>query len=196
MLPPLQGGDAMRVMERSAGDVAELRGRVRAETHATLRDHCRAVQLALEGKQAVEIAGILSRACRIVQDWPYATATAASTGSSPASGRAGRRSCRGIVRRNWWRALRPSRTSGPAPPFFSGREGLDRPLRRQGPGHLHGRGQDRAAGDDHRRLGQAGQPADGGATGAVRVSRPLRRRRAVDGRVGPLSAAFLAKQHR
>lgn len=58
----------MRVTERTAGDVAELRRRVRVETHAMLRDRYRAVLLALEGKEALEIAPACSRgpaaACR------------------------------------------------------------------------------------------------------------------------------------
>jgi transposase len=61
----------MRVTERSVGDVAELNRRVKVETHAMLRDRYRAVLLALEGKEAVEIAGTLSRARRSVQDWVY-----------------------------------------------------------------------------------------------------------------------------
>lgn len=61
----------MRVTERTAGDVAELQRRVKVETHAMLRDRYRAVLLALEGKEAVEIAGMLARARRSVQDWVY-----------------------------------------------------------------------------------------------------------------------------
>ena len=62
----------MNVSERSAGDVVELTRRVRAEPDALQRDRYRAVLLALEGDEAVEIAEALGRARRSVQDWVYA----------------------------------------------------------------------------------------------------------------------------
>lgn len=62
----------MRVSERKPDDVAELQRRVRAESNALQRDRYRAVLLALEGAEAVEIAKMLSRARRSVQDWVYA----------------------------------------------------------------------------------------------------------------------------
>lgn len=61
----------MRVTQRTAGDVEELRRRAKTETHAMLRDRYRAVLLALEGKEAAEIAATLGRARRSVQDWVY-----------------------------------------------------------------------------------------------------------------------------
>jgi transposase len=62
----------MRVIEREPGDVAELGRRARAETHALRRDRYRAVLMALDGKEAEEIAAALGRARRSVQDWAYA----------------------------------------------------------------------------------------------------------------------------
>lgn len=61
----------MHVSEREAGDVAELTRRVRSETKALQRDRYRAVLLALEGKEAIEIAQALGRSRRSVQDWVY-----------------------------------------------------------------------------------------------------------------------------
>jgi transposase len=62
----------MNVSERSAGDVMELTRRAACETKAIQRDRYRAVLLALEGDEAVEIAEALGRARRSVQDWVYA----------------------------------------------------------------------------------------------------------------------------
>lgn len=62
----------MNVSERSAGDVMELTRRARAESDALQRDRYRAVLLALDGDEAVEIAEALGRARRGVQDWVYA----------------------------------------------------------------------------------------------------------------------------
>ena len=62
----------MKVSERSAGDVMELTRRAAAESDALQRDRYRAVLMALEGDEAVEIAEALGRARRSVQDWVYA----------------------------------------------------------------------------------------------------------------------------
>ena len=62
----------MRVSERKPDDVDELQRRVRAESNALQRDRYRAVLLALEGAEALEIATMLSRSRRSVQDWVYA----------------------------------------------------------------------------------------------------------------------------
>ena len=62
----------MKVTERSVGDVAELTRRAREETKAIQRDRYRAVSMALDGREAVEIAAALGRARRSVQDWVYA----------------------------------------------------------------------------------------------------------------------------
>jgi transposase len=62
----------MNVSERSAGDMMELTRRAAVESDALQRDHYRAVLLALDGDEAVEIAEALGRARRSVQDWVYA----------------------------------------------------------------------------------------------------------------------------
>ena len=91
----------MRVMERQAGDVGELARRARAERNALQRDRYRAVLLALDGDEAVEIARTLSRsraaACRTGST---PTATAGSTTCGRARAPAARPSCHASVRRN------------------------------------------------------------------------------------------------
>lgn len=62
----------MRIVEREPGDLAELSRRVRCESKAIQRDRYRAVLLALDGDEAVAIAGKLGRARRSVQEWVYA----------------------------------------------------------------------------------------------------------------------------
>ena len=62
----------MHIVEREAGDVAELQRRAAAERDALRRDRYRAVLLALDGREAAEIAEALGRARRSVQDWAYA----------------------------------------------------------------------------------------------------------------------------
>jgi transposase len=62
----------LRIVERDSGDVVELQRRAAAETSAIRRDRYRAVLLAIEGKEAVEIAHGLGRSRRSVQDWAYA----------------------------------------------------------------------------------------------------------------------------
>lgn len=62
----------MNVSERSAGDVDELTLRVACGPDALQRDRYRAVLMAPEGDEAVEIAEALGRARRSVQDWVYA----------------------------------------------------------------------------------------------------------------------------
>jgi transposase len=62
----------LRITERQPGDIAELEVRAAAERDALRRDRYRAVLLALEGREAVEIAEGLGRARRSVQDWAYA----------------------------------------------------------------------------------------------------------------------------
>lgn len=61
----------MHVSERDPGDIAELTRRARVETKALQRDRYRAVLLALDGKEAVEIATAIGRSRRSVQDWVY-----------------------------------------------------------------------------------------------------------------------------
>lgn len=62
----------MRLTERTPGDIGVMRQRARDERDALRRDRWRAVLLALEGKEAAEIACSLGRARRSVQDWAYA----------------------------------------------------------------------------------------------------------------------------
>src|SRR3954470_5050448 len=62
----------MLVSEREAGDVARLLEAVRKERDALRRDRYRAVAMALEGKEALQIAERLGRSRRSVQDWVYA----------------------------------------------------------------------------------------------------------------------------
>jgi transposase len=62
----------MRLTERTAGDIEELRRRAAGERDALRRDRWRAVLMALDGAEAVEIAKALGRARRSVQDWAYA----------------------------------------------------------------------------------------------------------------------------
>jgi hypothetical protein len=58
----------LHIVERQPGDVAELRRRASSERDALRRDRYRAVLLALDGKQAAEVAAALGRARRSVQD--------------------------------------------------------------------------------------------------------------------------------
>ena len=62
----------MRLTERVLGDIERLRQWAAAERDALRRDRYRAVLLALDGLDAVEIAGALGRSRRSVQDWAYA----------------------------------------------------------------------------------------------------------------------------
>src|SRR5215207_11656251 len=62
----------MHLTERAAGDIEELRRRATAERDALRRDRYRACLMALDGKEALEIAAALGRARRSVQDWAYA----------------------------------------------------------------------------------------------------------------------------
>ncbi len=61
----------MHVSERESGYVVELTRRARSELKALQRDRYRAVLLALEGKEAIEIAQALGCSRRSVQDWVY-----------------------------------------------------------------------------------------------------------------------------
>jgi transposase len=62
----------LQIRQRQPGDVDELRRRAAAERDALRRDRYRAVLLAIDGKEAEEIAQSLGRARRSVQDWAYA----------------------------------------------------------------------------------------------------------------------------
>lgn len=60
----------MRVTERAAGDLGELNVGLSGKSRQFLRERYRAVLMALEGREAAEIAGPLGRARRSV-DWVY-----------------------------------------------------------------------------------------------------------------------------
>jgi transposase len=62
---------SMLITERAHGDIAQLRKLVRKERDSRKRDRLRAALLALEGKEACEIAEMLARSRRGVQDWVY-----------------------------------------------------------------------------------------------------------------------------
>ena len=62
----------MRLTERKSGDLDELRRRATGERDALRRDRYRAVLMALDGDEAIDIARALGRARRSVQDWAYA----------------------------------------------------------------------------------------------------------------------------
>jgi transposase len=62
----------MHLRERSKGDIEELTKRAGDERDALRRDRYRAVLMALDGKEAEQIAEALGRARRSVQDWAYA----------------------------------------------------------------------------------------------------------------------------
>jgi transposase len=62
----------MHLTERAAGDLDELHRCVGKERDALRRDRYRAVLMALDGKEAEQIAESLGRARRSVQDWAYA----------------------------------------------------------------------------------------------------------------------------
>src|SRR3954447_17807874 len=61
----------MHLTERTSGDIQELHKRADVERDALRRDRYRAVLLALDGKEAIDIAEALGRARRSVQDWAY-----------------------------------------------------------------------------------------------------------------------------
>ncbi|MDB5331107.1 MAG: hypothetical protein JWP03_2258 [Phycisphaerales bacterium] len=68
----------MKVAIRGEGDRELLDALIAGEKDATQGDRLRAVRLALDGEQAVEIAEALGRSRRFVQGWAYASATAGS----------------------------------------------------------------------------------------------------------------------
>jgi transposase len=62
----------MRVVLHHQDDRRQMETLVRAERNALQRDRLRCVLLALDGKQAREIASVLGRSRRFVQEWVYA----------------------------------------------------------------------------------------------------------------------------
>jgi transposase len=61
----------MDVALRDPADRGRLEELIRAERHAVRRDRLRAALLATEGREAVEVAGMLGRSRRFVQEWAY-----------------------------------------------------------------------------------------------------------------------------
>jgi transposase len=62
----------MNVPVRQEGDRERLDALVMREKNAKQRDRLRAARLALDGKEALAIAGMLGRSRRFVQEWVYA----------------------------------------------------------------------------------------------------------------------------
>jgi transposase len=62
----------MKVMIRREGDLERLDELIAREKVAVQRDRLRAVRLALDGREASEIAATLGRSRRFVQEWAYA----------------------------------------------------------------------------------------------------------------------------
>ncbi len=62
----------MKVMVRREGDLERLDELIAREKVAVQRDRLRAVRLALDGREASEIAATLGRSRRFVQEWAYA----------------------------------------------------------------------------------------------------------------------------
>jgi len=62
----------MEVTVRERGDRAELDRRIGIERNAKQRDRYRAAAMAIDGREAVAIAGALDRSRRFVQRWAYA----------------------------------------------------------------------------------------------------------------------------
>lgn len=61
----------MNVIVREAGDCQQLDRLIAGQKLAVQRDRLRAVRLALDGNEAVEIAATLGRSRRFVQEWVY-----------------------------------------------------------------------------------------------------------------------------
>ena len=62
----------MNVAVRQEGDRERLDGLIARQKDARQRDRLRAVRLALEGGEALEVAQMLGRSRRFVQEWVYA----------------------------------------------------------------------------------------------------------------------------
>jgi transposase len=62
----------LRVTIHQAGDRERLDRLIGGQKQATQRDRLRAARLALDGEQALEIAQMLGRSRRFVQQWAYA----------------------------------------------------------------------------------------------------------------------------
>ncbi len=62
----------MRIIERREGDRKRLDALVRREKNAKQRDRFRAVLLALEGREKLDIARTISRSKSFVEQWAYA----------------------------------------------------------------------------------------------------------------------------
>jgi transposase len=62
----------MKLTVRQDGDLARLDELIDCQKLAVQRDRLRAARLALDGKEALEIAAALGRSRRFVQEWAYA----------------------------------------------------------------------------------------------------------------------------
>jgi transposase len=62
----------MDVPERTRGDRRRLARLIAKESDAVQRDRLRSVLLVLQGRQALEVAGVVGRSRRFVQHWAYA----------------------------------------------------------------------------------------------------------------------------
>jgi len=80
----------MNVTERKSGDVAKLRQLIRKHRDAEQRDRYRVVLLAIQGREAIDIADAVARSRRFVQRWAYAYRDGgiAAVATKPRPGRA------------------------------------------------------------------------------------------------------------
>jgi len=80
----------MHVTAHTRGDVSKLRRLVRSHKDAEQRDRYRAVLLAIDGRETIDIADALARSRRFVQRWVYAYRDGglAAVATKPRPGRA------------------------------------------------------------------------------------------------------------
>lgn len=71
MMPPLLQGGIVRVTAHRPEDLEQLRRRIDRERNARQRDRCRVVLEALQGRQTLQIAAVVRRSRKFVQDWVY-----------------------------------------------------------------------------------------------------------------------------
>jgi len=83
-------GCRMNLTERKSGDVAKLRQLIRKHRDAEQRDRYRVVLLAIQGREAIDIADAVARSRRFVQRWAYAYRDGgiAAVATKPRPGRA------------------------------------------------------------------------------------------------------------
>ena len=90
----------MMVKEHESGDLQRLQALMNQERDALRRDRYRAVRLALEGKETLDIADRLDRSRRSVQDWVYAYRDGGIDAIQPKPVLVESPSCHGNARRN------------------------------------------------------------------------------------------------